>query len=245
MNKKEALKVFGMERWEKMNSTDLRIIYKSLAKKLHPDVPGGDKDKFVELQNAFEFLLRKVDDKLPNRINKEDYDKPEEKISDKESAKTDSEEAKWESDEDYTDPDNIDVRDIKALDKNEILDKYYEAEKQLVVYNESVERQKNEIITTKDRVREIIGEFHVRKDELKNELQKRVEGLEKEYKGSFLKKLFFFWPKMSESEFWRLYNEELQAYSKAHLQMDLEFFRKVADVYGDGLNNIQETLKDL
>ena len=47
---------------------------------------------------------------------------------------------------------------------------------------------------------------------------------------------------MSEGEFWDAYNNKIKHYSKKHSDLDAHFFKSMLAAYGDGLNNISETI---
>ena len=56
-NKRDYYEVLGLER--NSNEDDIKLAYRRLARKLHPDLNKTDpkaKEKFIELQEAYEVL---------------------------------------------------------------------------------------------------------------------------------------------------------------------------------------------
>ena len=57
MNFADALRVFGFEPNARPTNEEIKARYRKLAILLHPDKPGGDEKKFIELNNANESLM--------------------------------------------------------------------------------------------------------------------------------------------------------------------------------------------
>jgi len=57
MNYVDALKVFGFDLNSRPTNEEIKARYRKLAILLHPDKPGGDESKFIELNNANESLM--------------------------------------------------------------------------------------------------------------------------------------------------------------------------------------------
>lgn len=224
MDIKTALDTFDLEKWENISSSTLRSLYKDLAKKKHPDVPGGDGDEFVKLQKAYDIIARKVKKK-----EKEEKKKTTDKSQDpKEKA------------QEYTK-----VRDIKNLDKADLMEKFEEIENEMVLYKESLFGHKESISEAKKEVKVILQEFEKKRDELREELEKAVVELEKKYKGTLLNKILFFLPKMSETEFTEKYNRYVNKFSSISADLDSELFKSIIEIYGKALNDIQENVKKI
>ncbi len=60
MTLKKALQIFGLEDLSGVTKDDLKNIYKKLARTKHPDSSGGNVDDFIELQKAFNTLIKYV-----------------------------------------------------------------------------------------------------------------------------------------------------------------------------------------
>jgi curved DNA-binding protein CbpA len=60
MTLKKALQIFNLEDLSGVTQTDLKSLYKKLAKAKHPDSTGGEDKEFVELQDAFNTLSKYV-----------------------------------------------------------------------------------------------------------------------------------------------------------------------------------------
>ncbi len=69
MTLKKALQIFGLDDLSGVTKDDLKNIYKKLAKTKHPDSTGGDVDDFIELQEAFNTLVKYVHH--PNGSNRD------------------------------------------------------------------------------------------------------------------------------------------------------------------------------
>ena len=132
--------------------------------------------------------------------------------------------------------------DLKTLSKEEMLDKYYQDTRTLQVKIEDLQSNINTQAETIDHIKqgavEVMMEFEDQKKKLKEELDQAVNSLQKEYKSGFFKRLFFFRPKMSEQEFWNAYNHQVHKYVKKNSDLNIELYKVMVSIYGDGLNNI-------
>lgn len=135
---------------------------------------------------------------------------------------------------------------LRELSKDEILDKYYHDTKDLQIkieeYEESFDGQAETLEQVRSQVEDIIGKFEEKKAKLRSELEIEIAKLEQTYNSNFLRKLFFFLPKMSEDEFWQKYHLKVQKYSRKDSDTDVSFFKEMLSVYGDGLNEISKII---
>jgi curved DNA-binding protein CbpA len=135
---------------------------------------------------------------------------------------------------------------LKELSKDEILNKYYHDTKDLQIkieeYQENFDGQAETLEEIKSQVEQIITKFEEKKAKLRSELEIEIAKLEQTYSSNFLRKLFFFLPKMSEDEFWQKYHSKVQKYSRKDADTDVSFFKEMLSVYGDGLNEISKII---
>jgi DnaJ domain len=132
-------------------------------------------------------------------------------------------------------------RQLVALDKDEILNKYQIDTRKL---HNSLTSQYRSINKIKNEVGDLIAEFEERKKTLENDLNSSVEDLQNQYKKNLIQKIIPFWPSMSESEFLVKYNDLIADQSKECESLDSELFRRMAEIYGEGLNEISEIIDD-
>jgi curved DNA-binding protein CbpA len=142
------------------------------------------------------------------------------------------------------------VQDLTALSKDEILDKYFQDTKALQLRVENFKNLATNQIKTltevKDGAEDVINKFEVLKTGLRSELDQVLATLEKQVNPSFFKKFFlFFLPRMSEDEFWRKYNTQIQHFTRKDAEIDVEFFKELLTLYGSGLNDIANTITEL
>ena len=57
MNEKRALDILEIDKISEHNLDSLKKQYKKLSLKKHPDKPNGDKNKFIELTEAYEYII--------------------------------------------------------------------------------------------------------------------------------------------------------------------------------------------
>lgn len=57
MNEKKAINVLEIDNLSNYNLDSLKKQYKKISLKKHPDKPNGDKDKFIELTEAYEYII--------------------------------------------------------------------------------------------------------------------------------------------------------------------------------------------
>jgi len=242
MEIRKALESFGLEKWETLSSNSLRSLYKDLAKRTHPDKNGGKQDKFIELQKAFDLLSKKITvlEKKEKEQNKE-----AEKAAAAENSTEDKKEVDEEEEKAKAKMEGVvmsDSRDLKSLDKEEILDKYLNVEKRLTVVEESFKQNMDAIVEAKQIVSMAVAEFDNEKAKFREELEKSVERLEKDYNAKGWKKLFR--SKMSQEEFAEKYDECVKKYSGVSTKLDSDFFKHLISIYGEALNKIQENIKE-
>jgi len=141
----------------------------------------------------------------------------------------------------------VDSRDLTALSRQEIMEKYEkdtsELQHQITLFRSSFEQQEQIMDSLKTKVESILAEFEEKKNTLQTELEKEVGKLEKQYSGSVLSKIFFFWPKMSEDEFWNKYNHKVTEFTDRHSKLDVEFFQEMLNMYGNSLNDLSQFTK--
>jgi len=204
MTLSQAQEIFGISSVTAISATELKRLYRDLAKKRHPDTQDGNQKEFVELKEAYIFLAKEML-KHPTVAQS-------------------------------------DTRDLKTLSREEMLEKYNqdtaELKNQITLFRSSFERQDDVIHTLKTKVESIVTDFEERKAKLQTELESHIGSLEKNYSGTLLSKIFFFWPKMSENEFWDKYNAGVEEFSQKHAQIDVQFFKEMLEVYGKSLNDI-------
>jgi curved DNA-binding protein CbpA len=226
MNKKKALEVFKLVSLKGVTQDILKKEFRKQAKIKHPDSQGGNKEDFVELKEAYELLLELI------------------KYSDSDDIEGTSNSSNSPYHADSSPVSNI--RDLKTLSKDEILDKYYQdttnLKKSLALYQQSMDNQTIILGEIKSKVQSLVDEFESKKEELQKNMEKDMEKLEKSYRGGLLKKVMFFLPKMSENEFWDKYHKKVDTYSKKHSELDLKFFKEMLDLYGEGLNEIGKNI---
>jgi DnaJ domain len=139
-------------------------------------------------------------------------------------------------------------RSLAKLSKEEILDRYYHDTKDLQLKLEEFKMKLREQTTalnrTKKEAEEAIVKFEINKQDLKINLDKEIQDLEQKFNTNFIQKLLFFLPRMSQEEFWIEYHKKVKKYSKKDMQVDMEFFQKMLNVYGAGLNEISEHISE-
>lgn len=132
-------------------------------------------------------------------------------------------------------------RQLVALDKDQILNKYQIDTRKL---HNSLTCQYRSINKIKNEVGELIAEFEERKKALEGNLNQSVEVLQNQFKKNLVQKIIPFWPSMSESEFLEKYNNLISDQSKECEILDSELFRRMAEIYGEGLNEISEIIDE-
>lgn len=217
MTENKALKIFNLDSLEGLTSESLKSLYRKQATIKHPDKSGGSGQEFVELREAYLYLLTKIKPKKQKHTKAED--EAEEKA-------------------------------LKELSKEEILAKYFSETKVLQEKVDSHQlvttKQIEALETIKSQAEVVMSDFERQKQELKQELEMILEDLEKKVNPGFMKRFFlFFWPKMSEEEFWRRYNIEVNKFSRKDADLDVNFFKEMLGVYGSGLNDIANSITEL
>ncbi len=139
-------------------------------------------------------------------------------------------------------------KNLADLTKEQILEIYQKDTNQLrqkiQLFEEQFTQQNQILEDIRTKVEELINDFETRKKELKEALEKELAKLERQYAGTFWKKLLFFLPRMNEEEFWRKYQEKANFYSKKHLELDIAFLREMLTTYGEGLNRIKQLIQE-
>ncbi len=220
MDFEKALDIFNLETLEGVSFEQLRTIYKELAKEKHPDKKRGSSKDFVLLREAYVFLSEYgifakeqviMGGPRANKNDKSLAAKPR-------------------------------ISDLRALTKDEILKRYFKdtqsLENQIEVYEDSLDNQAEVIVDIKDNVQKLLDEFEEEKAYMQRQLEKDLKKLEQKYNPGLLRKLLFFMPRMSDSEFKSKYNSKIDQYSKKYSDLNVSFFRLMLTSYGDGLNRI-------
>lgn len=217
MTENKALKIFNLNTLEGLSLESLKTLYRKQASIKHPDKSGGSGSEFVELREAYLYLLTKIKPKKHKNTKVED---------------------------------EVEEKALKELSKEEILAKYFSETK---VLQEKVES--HQLVTTKQieslekiktKAEVVMSDFEKQKQQLKQELEMVLEDLEKKVNPNFMKRfLLFFWPKMTEEEFWRRYNIEVNRFSRKDADLDVNFFKEMLGVYGSGLNDIANSITEL
>jgi hypothetical protein len=140
---------------------------------------------------------------------------------------------------------------LKELSKDEILDKYYQETRDLKVkmdtYEDIIGNQSRTLSIVRESVEQIVERFEYRKQQLKKDLELTISSLERQLKPNIVQKLFsFLWPKLNEDEFWLRYQQQVKNYTRKDQDLNMEFFKEMLTIYGDGLNDISSliNLKD-
>jgi len=136
----------------------------------------------------------------------------------------------------------VETRDLKTLTKEEIVEKYEKdtinLKNQITLFRSSFAEQEGILNSLKLKVEVILSEFEERKQKLQQELEQEVGTIEKKYSGNLLSKILFFWPKMSEDEFWSNYHTKVEEFTHKHTKLDVTFFQEMLNVYGKSLNDL-------
>jgi DnaJ domain/BSD domain len=192
-----ALSIFGLEEAQLgfLTPTEIKEIYRKLAKEKHPDKKGGDSSAFIELKDAYLIL---------STITQQNTG-----------------------------------RELVALDKDEILNRY---QKDTTKLYKTITEQFQSISKIRTEVDDLVSDFEQKKKELEADLNSTISGLEKKYKKNLFQKIFFFLPHMSEKEFWETYHDLVNKQTTKYKNLDFELFKQMAIIYGEGLNQISEIL---
>jgi len=139
--------------------------------------------------------------------------------------------------------------DLKEFGKEEILDNYNQDKKSLenkiTLFQKTFDNQIVILNNVKSETQEILEKFENQKKGLQKELEEKINRLEKNYSKGFLQKLLFFLPRMSQDEFWVKYKYQVEIYSQKYTELDIQFFKKMLEIYGDGLNEIAEKVNKI
>jgi hypothetical protein len=205
-----ALKIFEIDSLDGLDDVKLKKLYYKLAKDRHPDKKNGTQEDFIQLREAYLFLSTELDKTVLT------------KSKDSNSKKT----------------------NLSSLSKEEILDKYYHDTKDLELKLEefklNLKEQNYTLNKTKEKAEEEIQKFKIFKDDLKRNLEKEIQRLEKKFAPSLSQKLFFFLPKMTEEEFWVEYHKIVKKYLKKDADIDIELFKKIIEIYASSLTDMSE-----
>jgi curved DNA-binding protein CbpA len=219
----EALVLLDFKSITDLTMSQLKLRYKSKAKEFHPDKTDGDKEKFVELNKAYNLLKTHLNNL--SDFGGDVFVRTEEEI------------------------DTLDSK-IKELDKllkknkkNEIMKRYLETEKTLIEHKRSLKKQKQHIIQTKKAVQEIISTFKEKKDALSDELNLSLTDLDERYRVRTYQKVLFFLPRPNVKELPLQRQLVLSEYNKVVSEMNQEMMQQVITLYGSSLNEIQKTLR--
>lgn len=140
------------------------------------------------------------------------------------------------------------TQELVELNKDELIAKYYKdtetLQNQLSVYEKSIADQQIILISLKEKVKNLVDNFNFHKQELQSSVQREVLGLEKKLnRETFWRRVFFFWPAPSTSEFWNEYNTKIQSYTSLNSDLDSKFFKDMLGTYGEGLNGLQKEIQ--
>jgi len=181
MDLKTALSIFKLEAPDQIDLAGLKVLYKKLARLKHPDLSGGDTKEFIKLKEAYHVLEDIVPEKIEKSEDKETNNFPTvfyTKISENELVKLTKEELVSRY-----------LSDTQTLSTEISVLKQDQKQRQLVVKD------------IKQEVQGLIDKYDQDKTKLQSDLELQISQLEKAYKGNLYRKLLFFLPKMSESEF--------------------------------------------
>jgi curved DNA-binding protein CbpA len=213
MNYHQALDIFDLTDTSHITIEEFKVLYKKVARELHPDRKSGDTKKFVKLKEAFDFLGEFSEFKVEVGQFKES-----------------------------TDLVPVDMNQLSLLSRDELMKKYKHdrtvLEKQVNLYRNSLVQQETTISSIKNIVQQLMNDYEDEKRKLQHSLDMQIENLEKAYKPTFINRIFFFLPKMSKKEFWDRYNTSVSQYSRKYEELNLSFFKILVATYGDGLNTI-------
>lgn len=133
---------------------------------------------------------------------------------------------------------------LSSLSKEEILDKYYHDTKDLELKLEefklNLKEQDYTLNKTREKAEQEIQKFKVYKDDLKKNLEQEIKNLEKNFKPNIAQKMLFFLPKMSQEDFWINYHKIVKKYSKKDNEIDIDLFKKIIEIYGNGLTDMSD-----
>lgn len=128
------------------------------------------------------------------------------------------------------------------LTKEEILNNYYRdtnaLQFRLTMFHDET---KHTLSDTKNRFESIWTEFQDAREELRVEMEESVNLLHSQ-KNSFLSKVLFFVPGLNANSYQRRYKATIDNFNKKYNELDIEYLRKAMEVYGGGLNRINEVL---
>lgn len=131
---------------------------------------------------------------------------------------------------------------LEKLSKEEILDKYYDIKYKLTELELAFSQEVQILGSVQKKVQHIVQNFEEKKKRMQKDLDEKITVLEKKLSPNLLKRILFFLPKMSEDEFWEKYNLHVQNYTIKTSEMDIDFFKEMLSVYGEGLNSISEAV---
>lgn len=127
---------------------------------------------------------------------------------------------------------------LEKLSKEEIIDKYHDVKLKLTELELAFNQEVQILGSVQQKVQCIVQNFEEEKKRMQKDLDEKIASLENKLSPSLLKRILFFLPKMSEDEFWENYNLHIQNYTVKTSEMDIEFFKEMLSVYGEGLNSI-------
>lgn len=217
MTENKALEIFNLDSLENLSLETLKSLYRNQASVKHPDKSSGNSRDFVELREAYLFLLTQIKPKKAKNT------KSEEEVEEKALKELSKEEIL-----------------AKYFSETKVLQDKVETQ-QLVTA-----KQVKSLDEIRTKVETIIENFEKQKQSLKEELELVLNDLEAKVNPSFVKRFFlFFWPKMSREEFWRRYNVEVTKFGRKDSELDTLLFKEMLGVYGGGLNDIANSLTEL
>ena len=136
------------------------------------------------------------------------------------------------------------ARKLRALTKDEILEAYFRETEELQLKINELETRIEDILgKTKENIKDIVSDFEKERETLQAELDLKIKTIQNKITKNTIKKILFFLPSYSEEKFWQEYNQEVQKSSTDHTRLDLKFFKRVLDVYGNSLNEISRTVE--
>jgi len=248
MNLIEALQVFDITTISGETTVSLKRRYRRLAKLRHPDSTGGGSEEFIKLQEAYVILKREVKDTGEVEPVSSSQD------PDSQSTATNPQRNKHGyvvvDEEDMKEPQKkvetsiSNTNELKALSKDELLEKYYNDTKDL---NEKIgglvsnyELHRNVLEVVESQVSQLSSDYRQEMNRLQTKYQKQIEKLEKN--AVYRMWIRYFVSPVTGKDIWTRYKENVGVYEKERKKVRTEFNEKLLDIYGESLNEMSKYL---
>ena len=128
------------------------------------------------------------------------------------------------------------------LSKEEILNNYYRdtnaLQFRLTMFHDET---KHTLSDTRNRFENIWTEFQTAREDLRIQMEQSIHSLHNQ-KNSFFSKVLFFVPGLNASSYQKRYDKTINDFNKRYNELDIEYLRRAIEIYGGGLNRINEVL---